>query len=179
MSMAMSGSFFTQFFHYTCIYNIYSIVQFVTSAFPSVWGCKAILNMSVMSNKDINSSQKCPQRRGSQSLIIYSRSLCWLTTKLRNLSAMVLVSDSCNGINCTILWNLLIACYHHRMSFILQQLGYKVNCGFTITASQVQVGGAYSPATFWVSDLKHWYISQFCNTLVCYESSVASRIALK
>ena len=52
----MSGNFFTQFFYYEYIYNNYSIARFVTSAIPLVWGWKAILNVNIMSNKDINSS---------------------------------------------------------------------------------------------------------------------------
>ena len=102
-SMATSGNFVTQFFYYACIYNSCSIVQFIISAIPSVWGCKAILKVSIVFNKEFNSSQKWPHKQGSWSLIIYSRSPCWLTTILKNLSAMVRASDSHNGTTCAIL----------------------------------------------------------------------------
>ena len=56
ISMAMSGNFFSQVFYYMYNHNSYSIVQFITSAILLVWGYNAIVNVNVMSNKNINLS---------------------------------------------------------------------------------------------------------------------------
>ena len=160
MCIATSGNFFTQFFYYICIHNSYSIVWFTTAAISSVWGFEAILHISVISNKDINSSEKWPQKWGSWLLIIHSRILCWLTAILRNFSAIMCVSDSYNGTNCTILLNLLtlvitIMCLSSSSSLDAKSIWIYYH-GWSGMGS-----GAYSPAAFWVSDLKHWYVSQF------------------
>ena len=160
MSIATSGNFFTQLFYYMCIHNSFSIVWFIISAIPSIWRCKAILNVSVISNKDINSSQKWLQKWESRSLVIYSGSPCWLTAVLRNLSEMMSASNSCNGTSCTILLNLLmhvitIVCSSFSGSLDMKSMWIYYN-GWLVTGS-----GAYSPATIWVSDLKCWHVSQF------------------
>ena len=104
-----------------------------------------------MSNKDISSSQKYPRKQGSWSLNTLWKSVLsyYCTQKFISNGMCIRFLQQYQLYHLT---ESVDARHHHHLFFILQQLQYEVNVDLLPWLGMGS--GAYSPATFLVSDLK-------------------------